>query len=42
MLLCYQMAALRNKQVGGAKTAIGLFMADAAHQPLTIPFQIWA
>lgn len=27
MLLCYQMAALRNKQVGGAKTAIGLYMA---------------
>ncbi|PKY52989.1 hypothetical protein RhiirA4_547445, partial [Rhizophagus irregularis] len=26
MMLCYQMAALRNKQVSGAKAAIGLYM----------------
>src|SRR5436190_1394142 len=26
MILCYQMAALRNKQVSGTKTAIGLLM----------------
>jgi hypothetical protein len=26
MMLCYQIAALRNKQVSGAKTAIGLYM----------------
>ena len=26
MILCYQMAALHNKQVSGTKTAIGLFM----------------
>ena len=27
MLLCYQMAALRNKQVSGTKNVIGLYMA---------------
>ena len=26
MILCYQMAALRNKQVSGTKTAVGLLM----------------
>ena len=26
MLLCYQMVALKNKQISGTKTAIGLFM----------------
>jgi hypothetical protein len=29
MMLCYQMAALRNKQVSGAKAAIGLYMTGA-------------
>ena len=29
MLLCYQMAALRNKQVSGTKTSIGLFLAES-------------
>lgn len=29
MFLCYQMAALRNKQVSGAKTAIGLFLTGS-------------
>ena len=28
MLLCYQIAAMRNKQVSGAKTAIGLFLIN--------------
>jgi hypothetical protein len=25
MMLCYQMAALRNKQISGTKTAVGLW-----------------
>ncbi|PKY31150.1 hypothetical protein RhiirB3_448621 [Rhizophagus irregularis] len=29
MLLCYQMAGLRNKQVSGAKTAVGLFFVKS-------------
>ncbi|CAB5381415.1 unnamed protein product [Rhizophagus irregularis] len=29
MMLCYQMAALRNKQVSGTKTAIGLLMVGS-------------
>ena len=29
MMLCYQMASLRNKQVSGAKAAIGLYMTGA-------------
>src|SRR5271170_5549963 len=29
MMLCYQMAALRNKQVSGTKAAIGLYMTGA-------------
>ena len=29
MLLCYQMAAMRNKQFSGAKTAIGLFLINS-------------
>jgi len=27
MFICYQMAALRNKQVSGIKASIGLFMS---------------
>ena len=29
MLLCYQIAAMRNKQVSGTKTAIGLFLINS-------------
>ena len=29
MMLCYQMAALRNKQVSGIKTAVGLLMVGS-------------
>ena len=29
MVLCYQMAGLRNKQVSGAKSAIGLFLVES-------------
>src|ERR1043165_312874 len=29
MMLCYQIATLRNKQVSGTKTAIGLFMVES-------------
>ena len=29
MLLCYQLAAMRNKQVSGTKTAIGLFLVNS-------------
>jgi len=29
MILCYQMAGLRNKQVSGTKSAIGLFLVES-------------
>ena len=29
MVLCYQMAGLRNKQVSGTKSAIGLFLVES-------------
>ena len=29
MILCYQMAGLRNKQVSGVKSAIGLFLVES-------------
>jgi len=29
MILCYQMAGLRNKQVSGVKTAVGLFLVES-------------
>ncbi len=29
MLLCYQIAAMRNKQVSSTKTAIGLFLINS-------------
>ena len=36
MLLCYQMAALRNKQVSGTKNVIGLYMAGTGNSTVGI------
>ena len=36
MMLCYQMAALRNKQVSGAKSAIELYMTGAGASTIGI------
>ena len=30
MLLCYQIVVMRNKQVSGTKTAIGLFLINSS------------